>query len=317
MILSKNEVFNPFYEDYVKFKHYVNVIMKSVTPNSELLTSLSDENNCEKMKIKSLEEEIKNLKSENTTLRENILTQLKNIENLSGNNDRRTANTPIIDKTKQKNDFNINNSNWQIAHSSKSSNKRHRESKDIHFENSNRFTPLLTENTDDVTKSSSTIIASANSKKSHPMKLISHFERKSRSDICVTEDNIKNVTPVTIHGNSNYASISKNGCKILVVGDSHVKQIRRTNFNTDLSNGKAYFRSFIGATSKQLDHYIIPSLVDNKAGTVIIHVGTNDILYSASYEDIARNFIKICSNCKSQGDNDAFISSILVKKIQR
>ena len=51
--------------------------MKSVTPNSEFLTSLSNENNFEKKKIKSLEEEIKKLKNENTTLRENILTQLK------------------------------------------------------------------------------------------------------------------------------------------------------------------------------------------------------------------------------------------------
>ena len=47
----KSEVFNTFYEDYVEFKHYVNDILKSVTPNSELLTSLSDENNFEKMKI--------------------------------------------------------------------------------------------------------------------------------------------------------------------------------------------------------------------------------------------------------------------------
>ena len=85
--------------------------MKSVTPNSELLTSLSDENDFEKTKTKSLEEEIKNLKNENTTLRENILIQFKIIENLCGNNDRNTANTPIIDKTKQKNDFNVNNSN--------------------------------------------------------------------------------------------------------------------------------------------------------------------------------------------------------------
>ena len=58
----KNEVFNTFYEDYVEFKHYVNDIMKSVTQNSELLTSLSDENNFEKTKIKSLEEEIKSLR---------------------------------------------------------------------------------------------------------------------------------------------------------------------------------------------------------------------------------------------------------------
>ena len=64
-----------------------------------------------KTKIKSLEKEIKKLKNENTTLRENILTQLKIIENLSGNNDRNTTNTPIIDIIKQKNDFYINNSN--------------------------------------------------------------------------------------------------------------------------------------------------------------------------------------------------------------
>ena len=128
----KNEIFNTFYEDYVEFNHYINDIMKSVTLNSELLTSLSDENNFEKTKIKLLEEEIKKFKNESTTLTENILTQLKIIENLSGNNDRNTTNTPIIDKTKQKNDFKINNSNWKISYSSKSSSKRQSGSKDIH-----------------------------------------------------------------------------------------------------------------------------------------------------------------------------------------
>ena len=48
-----------------------------------LLTSLCDENNFEKTRIKSLEEEIKKLNNENTNLPENILTQLKIIENLS------------------------------------------------------------------------------------------------------------------------------------------------------------------------------------------------------------------------------------------
>ena len=223
-------------------------------------------------------------------MRENILTQLKIIESLSGNNDRSTTNTPIIDKTKQKNDFNINNSNWQIAHSSKSSNKRQRGSNDIHFETSNKFASLLTENTDDLTKCSSTNKGSANSKKSYPIKLVSHYERKRRPDICVTENYIKNFTPVTIPGNSNYASISKNGRKTLVVGDSHVKRIRRIDFNKEHRNGKTYFRSFSGATSKQLDHYIIPSLNDDKPDA---------ILNKASYEDIARNIIKIGSNCKS------------------
>ena len=86
---------------------------------------------------------------------------------------------------------------------------------DIHFETSNKLAPLLTENTDDVTKCSSTNIVSANSKKFHPIKLISHFEGKRRPHICVTENCIKTFTPVTIPGNSNYASISKNGRKFL------------------------------------------------------------------------------------------------------
>ena len=72
----------------------------------------------------------------------------------------------------------MNNSNWQIAHSSESSNKNQRESMDIHFESSNKFAPLLTENIDDATKFSLTNTTSAYSKKSHPTKLISHFERK-------------------------------------------------------------------------------------------------------------------------------------------
>ena len=66
----KNEVFSTFYEDYVEFMDHVNDIMKSVNPNSELLTSPSDENNFEKTKIKLFEEKIKKLKNENTSLKE-------------------------------------------------------------------------------------------------------------------------------------------------------------------------------------------------------------------------------------------------------
>ena len=120
---------------------------------------------------------------------------------------------------------------------------------------------------------------------------------------------------MAIPGNSNYASISKNGRKILVVGD--IKRNRRIDFNRELRNDKAYFRSFSGATSKQLDHYMINSLIDDKPDAVIIPVETNGILYNVSYEDIAQNIIKIGSNCKSHSLNYVFISSILVKKAQR
>ena len=98
------------------------------------------------------------------------------------------------------------------------------------------------------------------------------------------------------------------------MGDNHVKWIRRNDFNKDLKQGKAIFRSFSGAKTKQFDHYILPSLVHDKSDAVIIHVGTNDILTNTNYEEIVRNIIKNGLNCKSYGVNDLAISSILVKK---
>lgn len=108
-----------------------------------------------KKKIKSPEEEIKKLKNDNTTLRENILIEQKIIKNLSGNNERKTANTLIKDKTKQNNEWHfvltLNNPDWQTTHSTETSNNRQRRSNDILFETSKKFAPLLMENIDDFT----------------------------------------------------------------------------------------------------------------------------------------------------------------------
>ena len=104
-----------------------------------------------------------------------------------------------------------------------------------------------------------------------------------------------------VPGNSDYASIIKDGRRVLVVGGSHVKRIRRNDFNKELKNGKAIFQSFSGANTKQLDHYILPPLVDDKPDAVIIHAGTNDILTNTNHEEIPRNIIKIGLNCKNYG----------------
>ena len=138
--------------------------------------------------------------------------------------------------------------------------------------------------------------------------------RNERPLACTTENNLKNFIPFTVLGNSDYASIIKNDRKALVVGDSHIKRIRRNDFNKELKNGKAMFRSFSGANTKQLSHYILPRLVDDKPDAAIIHVGTNDILNNANHEEIACNIIKIGLNCKNSSVNDVAISSVLVKK---
>ena len=103
-------------------------------------------------------------------------------------------------------------------------------SNDIHCETTKNFAPLFMKNKYDFPTCKSVNITSFNSTKSHQMplfsnngKTVSDFVRKRRLDLCVTENYIKNFIP----GNSNYASIVKNGPKILVVDNNHVKRIRK------------------------------------------------------------------------------------------
>ena len=65
--------------------------------------------------------------------------------------------------------------------------------------------------------------------------------QNKRPPICTTENDLKHFHPFTALGNSEYASIAKNGRKVLIVGDSHVRRIRRNDFNKELKNGTAIF----------------------------------------------------------------------------
>ena len=77
-----------------------------------------------------------------------------------------------------------------------------------------------------------------------------------RPNISTAENYLRNYNPPTVPGNSSYATVSKFGKKIFVVGDSHVKRTKRLDFNKELRCGKAFFRSFSGANSKKLDHIL-------------------------------------------------------------
>ena len=129
-----------------------------------------------------------------------------------------------------------------------------------------------------------------------------------------TENYLLNYNAPTVPGNSSYATVSKFGKKNFVVGDSHVKRIKRLDFNKELRNRKAFFRSFSGANSNQLDHYIIPTLVEGKPDVILLRVGTNDILSNANDTELTNNIITIGLNCKNHGDSKVFISFILIKK---
>ena len=74
--------------------------------------------------------------------------------------------------------------------------------------------------------------------------------------------------------------------------------------NKGLQSGKARFKYFPGATSKDLLHYIDRILEDNSSEVVIIHIGVNDIISNRSYPDfdhVLKNIKSIVQKCRSYG----------------
>ena len=77
-------------------------------------------------------------------------------------------------------------------------------------------------------------------------------------------------------------------------------------------------RNFVTAKSfsvplmvQMLSSYV---MIDGKPDVIVIHIGTNDIFNHANHEDIELIFINIELDCKNNGANKVFISSIFLKK---
>ena len=141
-----------------------------------------------------------------------------------------------------------------------------------------------------------------------------------RPNICTTENYLSKQEVIRIvPGNRSYASTTKLGEKnIFMVGDSHLKHIKRNVFNKSITNGKSYFKSFSGANAKQLEHYVLPTLVDEKPDIIIIHIGSNDVNQSnytnVNPMNLAQSIIAIGNKCKYYGVKEVVISSILIKR---
>ena len=77
----------------------------------------------------------------------------------------------------------------------------------------------------------------------------------------------------------------KHNKKTCIMGDSHIRRIKKNLFNNSINEGKAHRSSFSGATIIRLDHFITPILEEDRPDIIIIHVGSN--------EDISKRIIDI------------------------
>ena len=67
-----------------------------------------------------------------------------------------------------------------------------------------------------------------------------------------------------------------------------------------------------------MDYYVVPTLVDEKPESIILHIGSNDIT-EANYdnvnaEDLGQRIVNIAKKCRSFDVNNTAISSILMRK---
>ena len=77
------------------------------------------------------------------------------------------------------------------------------------------------------------------------------------------------------------------------------------------------FKCSSGGNTKQLDYYIVPTLVDETPQAVVIHIGSNDITESKikqiNLDDLAQKINDIGLKCTSYRVRNIAISSILVR----
>ena len=75
--------------------------------------------------------------------------------------------------------------------------------------------------------------------------------------------------------------------------------------------------TYRGANTNQFDHYVVPTLVDEKS-EIILHIRSNDITKTnydnANTVDLAQWIVNIAKKCRSFGVNYIAISSILIRK---
>ena len=120
------------------------------------------------------------------------------------------------------------------------------------------------------------------------------------------------VTP----GTASYGSATKSKSeKVCIIENSHLKQINKRQFRKGLGKKFSYFKCFSGAKTKQLNYYIVPTLVGETLQSVAIHIGSNDIAKmnykTMNVQDLAQEITDIGLKCKSYGVSRIAISPIL------
>ena len=117
----------------------------------------------------------------------------------------------------------------------------------------------------------------------------------------------KHIVPGTNSYCETWGNSQANSGNIKIFSDDIPKGIRIKQMNQQIQNGNARIHSFPGATSHQLLDYLDVNL-DKYTDTVVIHIGINDILNSASnVNELLSNIKDMIKKCRNFGVKYIFI----------
>ena len=96
---------------------------------------------------------------------------------------------------------------------------------------------------------------------------------------------------------------------ITILGDSMIKDLKHRDFQQRFPNHRFYVKSYPGATTADMAHYIQPS-VQRQPDLFVVHCGTNTLKEEKCAKDIANEIATLASSVK-RTENDVIVSSII------
>ena len=107
--------------------------------------------------------------------------------------------------------------------------------------------------------------------------------------------------------------------RIIIFGDSIFPGIPFREFNNEIKSGYAKLKTSPGADSKEILHYVNPTLESGNYGSAVLHFGINDLLQKTigkldSVENLIENLRKTVVKCMSHGVSKVFMSAFVPNK---
>ena len=98
----------------------------------------------------------------------------------------------------------------------------------------------------------------------------------------------------------------------IIVGDSIVKGLRK-DLLSRAAKRRVTVRSFPGATTTDMEHYLQPSLA-TKPKAIILHVGTNDLKSSSSARNVAEKIVDLGNMIATNSPNTSVTISAITQR---